>query len=350
MDADKEKRFRFRMRFEQEQQQGQQSAESQDMSGSFPEARDLMASDASLGSKAWNALQIPSQMASRGLNAIAAAIPEPEPTGNIPLDLVRDIPHVAVTTMAEAAPGFINRASLLTAGAAKGLQTMRPVGNVVGRGIANQWESLTGSMPGSLPAAWNDASLIFAKGKQAARPLYEAGKTGSKTAENLRKIPLKEDFINVAEKLAEKGKLPPESALEGRKIAGKLLSKGGGRYTEDYLRGLTDKFGGIAKSNESISEADRVYRRGLMAQSLRNLFPQNKYGGASAFKLAIMAALKSMGVAGQLAGAAISPATAGVTATAGGLISKVTTNPAASVTGRQVYEQYIQNRLNGDQQ
>lgn len=289
--------------------------------GSSPELQTALSSEHPV----WNSLQVPSQMASRGLGSLASAVPNPKPTGNLPMDILKGTPRIAANTLAQAAPGFINRTSLLTAGASKALQALRPIGSVVGQGVAGQLESATGANPGSLRRAWNDPSLIFAEGKQAAGPLYEAGKTGGKMAENLSKIPLKEDFLDIANRLADEGKLPPETALEGRKMASKLLSKGGGKYTEDFLRNLIGKFDGIAKSNENISAADAVYRRGLDAASLRKLVPQNKYGGASAFKMGIM------GLLGPHFAGLLSPAVHGVVATAGGLASRIATTPGAAV-------------------
>lgn len=292
--------------------------------------------------RAWEALSVPEQMSRSGLSQLASMVPNPEPTGNVPLDVLKGTPRIAAETLAEAVPGFISRGALLTAGVARGLKALRPVGSVIGKGLAGQLESATGSNPGSLARAWNDPTLIFAKGKQAASPLYEAGKTGSETAKNLRNIPLKEDFLDVASKLADEGKLPPETALEGRKMAGKLLSRGGGKYTEDFLRGLVEKFSSIAKSNENVSAGDVVYRRGLDASSLRKLIPQNKYGGASAFKLGVMSVLGP-----QFAGV-LSPAVHGALATVGGVASKIATNPIAAVTARQaLITQFLENRSQG---
>lgn len=314
-----------------------------DMSGSFLEARAVMNSDASLGSKVWQGLQVPSQMASRGLNAMAQAVPNPEPTGNLPMDILKGTPRIAANTLAQVAPGFVSRASILTAGASKALQALRPVGSVVGQGVAGQLESATGANPGSLGRAWNDPSLIFAEGKQAASPLYEAGKIGGKMAENLANIPTKEQFLDVASRLADEGKLPPETALEGRKMAGKLLGKGGGKYTEDFLRGLIEKFDAIAKSNEDIQAGDAAYRRGIDAASLRRILPSNKYGSTSAFKTGIMAAT------GPIGKALLSPLVHGVVSTTGGLASKAITNPEAAIAMGQAYRSFIDKFTDGKQ-
>lgn len=295
-------------------------------------------------SKAWESLDVPERTAKKVLGGIASQVPEGEVTGNMAGDLARGTPRILANTMAEALPGFVSKASILTAGAAGALQAMRPVGSVVGKGVAGQLESATGANPGSLSRAWNDPSLIFAKGKQAATPIYEAGKMGGKTAKALRGIPLKDDFIDVASKLADEGKLPPETALEARKIAGKLFSKGGGKYTPDYLRDLIGKFDGVAKSNQAISKGDAIYQRGIDAASLRSILPQNKYGGTSAFKMGLMALF------GPSYAGALSPAVHGAVATAGGLVARVATNPPAAVTANQLYSTYIDRIIDGKQQ
>lgn len=316
---------------------------------SFQEINALRASDGSMGSKAWNALNIPAQMSRRGLQDLSDITkPSTEVTGNLSRDLAVNTPSIAFNTLSQVAPSMIDRGAILTAGAAKALKAASPLLKALRKGTGGQVEQLTGSVPGSVNAAWEDPTLIFAKGKKAASPLYEAAKTGSKEAKDLRAIKLKDEFIDTAAKLAEEGKLPPESALEGRKIVGKLLSKGGGKYTEDYLRDLKDTFDKVAKSSEQIAKADPVHQRGVFADSLRNIFPQNKYGGASAFKLAIMKALEEMGPAGKVAGAMMSPLAAGIGATAGGIASRtampIATNPAAAVTVRALVQK-LQEKL-----
>ena len=324
---------------------GQQSQEQAQASGSFPETRAIALSGESPVMKAWQMLNVPSQMAQRGLQSMAEGLkPEPEITGNLVRDVAMNYPSFSADVLSKAVPGFVSRASLLTAGGAKALQALRPVGSVVGQGVAGQLESATGSNPGSLARAWNDPTLILAQGKKAAGPLYEAGKTGGEMAANLKNIPTKEQFLEVASKLADEGKLPPETALEGRKIAGKLLSKGGGKYTEDFLRGLVGKFDAIAKSSKDISAGDAAYRRGLDAASLRKLLPQNKYGGTSAFKTGIMSVL------GPSWAGLLSPAVHGAVSTLGGLTARVVTSPAAAVTARQaLITQFIENRSQGSQ-
>lgn len=311
--------------------------------GSSPELRQAIQSDSPI----WNSLQVPSQMASRGLSTMAGAIPEPEPTTSATLNFLKGTPGVLANTMAEAAPGFVSRASLLTAAAVPAVKALAPVG----RGIANaaeRWSGLAKKTPGILTEAANDASLIFSKGKDAASEIYQTGKTGSKIAGQLKNIPLKEDFLDVATKLAESGKLPPESAHEARKIIDALVSKGGGKYTMDYLRNARRTFDSIAKSSEGIAAGDLAFSRGLKADALRGLFPVNAGGTVSPFKTATaLGAASFLGPVGKAAIATLSsPILQGGIATGVGLASRNIT-PALAVTMRQAMEEYLKRRSSG---
>ncbi len=311
-----------------------------DNSGSFPEARNVMNSNQGLAGKAWDMLQVPSQMAGRGLNAMAGAVPEPEPTGNLPMDILKGTPKIAANTLAQAAPGFVSRASMLTAGASNVLQALRPVGSVVGKAVAGEAENLTNAVPGSLGRAWNDPTLIFAKGKSAASGLYNAGKAELEQGANLFKDMYKPDeIIDTAKAYLDKGgKLEPAEALIYRKaldIVGRSRN-----VVKDGLvnmRGVADD---AVKESDNLSAADATFKRGLDAESLRRLVPQNKYGGSSAFKMALMGALgRILGPAGA---GLLSPAVHGAVATAGGIAERVATNPQAAVAAQQLFDEYQQ--------
>lgn len=315
-----------------------------DSTASFPEATAVLNSDRSLPGKAWDALQVPSQMAKRGLNTIANAVPNPEPTGNLPLDLLKGTPRIAAETMAEAAPGFVNRASIVTAGASKLLQAARPLGSLIGRGIAGEAESATNAVPGSLARAWNDPTLIFAKGKSAAGPAYEAGKAELEQGANLFKDMYKPDEIiqKGQEYIANGGKLEPAEALIYRKAID--IAARSRNVVKDGLFGMRQTADEMAKESDNISQGDALFKRGLDAESLRRVVPQNKYGGSSAFKMAMMGFLtKALGPVGT---ALLSPVVHGTVATAGGAASKVATNPGAAVALRNLLEAYA-NRKQG---
>lgn len=340
MDADKEKRFRFQMQYEQEQTQAQTpQPQAPDMSGSFPEASAIAGSDASLPQKAWQMAQVPSQMATRGLEQIRDATkPSPEFTGNLARDVVMNYPSFSADVLSKFAPGFIDRTSALVGGASKLLQAARPIGSMIGKSVAGQAENVTNAVPGTLAKAWNDPTLIFAKGKSAAGPMYEAGKAEMQGASIFKDMYKPDEIIKAGQEyLAKGGKLEPAEALVYRKaldVAGRSRN-----VVKDGLIGMRKEADVMAKESENISAGDAAYRRGLEAESLRRLVPQNKYGGSSAFKMAMMGFLtNALGPAGA---GLLSPAVHGGIATAGGLASKVATNPVAAVTARQAYASFI---------
>lgn len=318
-------------------------ATQQEPVGSFPEARAILESDDSPIVKAWNALQVPSQMSKRGLSSMASMVPEPEPTGDLPADLAKGFPRIAANTIAEAVPGFIDRTSMLLGGGAKVLQRLRPVGSVIGQGIATEAESATNAVPGSLKAAWNDPTLIFSKGRKAASSAYEAGKAELEQGANIFKDMYKPDEIISTAKnyLSKGGQLEPAEALIYRKaldVVGRSKN-----VVKDSLFGMRKVADVAAKESPNISEADALFKRGQMAESLRRLIPQNKYGGSSAFKMALMAALGPSG-AGLL-----SPVVHGAVATAGGALARVATNPSAAITARRaLITSFIDNRSKGE--
>lgn len=299
--------------------------------GSSPELRQALSSDHPI----WNSLKVPSEMSARGLNAIASKFPEPEATGNMVVDLAKDIPHVAATTMAKAAPGFVSRGSLVTAGGAKALQLASPLIGSAATGIAKQLEQSTGAKPGAIQAALKDATVIRSRGKQGARPLYQAAKDEMAPAENIFKGMYKpEEIIDTAkEYLSKGGKLEPPEALMYRKALDKLIGRKG--YVPDELIPMRMEADAMAKTSENIAKADPLYQKGMYGESLRNFLPQNKNGGASAFKMGIMAALEGMGFPGKVALMMMSPAVSGGAATVGGLAARtaspVITNPKAMV-------------------
>jgi hypothetical protein len=319
--------------------------------GSFPEARAVINSDRPLLGKAWDAMQVPAQMSQRGLQTMADAVPEPEVTGNVPMDVIKGTPKILANTMAQAAPQFINRASLLTAGAGQAIKGAVPLAKAVGRGVANQAEQITGAVPGSVSAAFKDPTLIFAQGKKAAGPLYEAAKAEMAPGESIFAGMYKpEQIVDAARTYLDKGgKLEPAEGLVYRKAIDSLAQSK--RYVKDELMALRSEADGIAKGSENIAKADPAYQRGRMAESLRNILPQNKYGGASAFKMGIMAALDQMGAPGKLAMTAMSPAAAGITATAAGAgtkaIAPIVRDPKAANAFRILAEEYLKRKREG---
>lgn len=281
--------------------------------------------------QAWGALAKPEQMSREGLQKLASFIPEGKITGNMPADLARGTPRILANTMAQAAPSFISRGSLLGMGAGKALGAAAPAANALRKGLFSQLESASGSVPQSLEAAYQDPSLMFAKGKEAAGPLYKAAKTEMAGDSIFKGMYRPDQIVDAAkEYLSKGGKLEPTEALMYRKALDKLLSKGS--VIKDELIPLREEADAAAKASDKIAMADPMYKRGLQAQSLRNFLPQNKYGGASAFKMGIAPALSGLGgfvggppgaaVGGAMAAGALSPAVQGAGATGLGVANR----------------------------
>lgn len=218
------------------------------------------------------------------------------------------------------------------------------------RGAFGQLESSSGSMPGSLEAAYKDPSLIFGKGREAAKPLYEAAQDELKNTnvwkgqatngvlemeqggQNVFKaMPENIRIVRRARQMIDAGKkLEPAEALTARKAVDAV--KHSKAYSPDFLFKLRSELDAAAKESPNIAKADPLYRRGMTSESLRNVMPQNKYGGASAFKMGIVPALSGLGgfVAGHpgaaagaaVGGAALSPVVQGAGATAMGIGSR----------------------------
>lgn len=306
--------------------------------------------------RGFDALAVPEQMSRRGLGMIAGMVPKPEPTGNLPLDVIKGTPGVLADTMAEGAPSFISRGSILTAGAAKAAGALAPAAKAVLRGIGKQGEELSGIAPkaeGALEAAFKDSSLMFAKGKKAAGAMYEAGKAELKEGANLFKGMYKpEEILDTAkEYLSKGGKLEAAEALMARKAVDSLMRSG--RYVKDELMAIRNVFDDMAKASSNISGADAVYKRGVQSEALRNVFPQNKYGGASGFKTALATALAQIPGGQILTAPLFSPATQGAMATAAGaatrqLLSPLTKAPkAAAALSAILSEVFNRRKKNG---
>lgn len=306
-----------------------------------------------LMSRAWDALAVPEQKSREGLKMLADYVPSPASTGNMPLDILRGTPKVVADTVAEAAPGFISRGALATAGAARMAGEVAPLAKMILRGAGRQAEELSGIAPkaaGSLEAAYKDPTLIFSKGKQAAGQFYEAAKDDlnaakdtfravgtspegdvvmGKTANILSREYRPEVILAKAENFVRNGgKLDPSEALEVRKAVDALIRKKGNIPTE--LLKMRDEYDAIAKTSNNLSTADTLHQRGIQAQALRNIFPQNKYGGGSAFKVLLMDLLHKTGNVGKAASLLLSPAALGTAATGAGVIARQALGPLSS--------------------
>lgn len=279
----------------------------------------------SLIKRGYDALAVPERMSREGLGQLAQMVPSAEPTGNMARDLALNTPKVLAESVAEVAPSFISRGAMITGGALKGAGMVGRALKPILKAGASQVESLSGAVPGALTAAYKDSSLIGAPGKKAVQQLYQEGKEslGGGFRQTLKEIPDKKQFVDEAFKLAKKGELSPAEALEARKSLDSVKKSVAGPYFEE-VRGKLDKIAKVA-----FEKGDAAYQRAVKAESLRNLIPQNKYGGASAFKTGIITLLEGLAEAGGLpkvvartAQAAMSPLAAGTVATAAGMGSR----------------------------
>lgn len=300
-----------------------------------------------IGQTIWDALGVPEQKSREGLQSLAQMVPEGKVTGNMAADLARGTPRILANSIAEAAPGFVSRGSILTAGGARGLQGTGKLIAPMAKGLASQLESLSGISPkaeGALTEAYKDSSLIFGKGKKAAQALYEEGKSASrslpiqatgkfkngiyefpdiKKIEELKKVVQgvnKHDkIVAAAEELAKTNSLHPDEALTARKSVDEMIRKKSAPL--DNLFERRKMFDDIAKSEGKINEGDIAHKRGIMAEALRKLLPQNKYGGTSAFKLYIAEHLPSF------LKVLLSPAAMGAGATGAGVAARNVVQP-----------------------
>lgn len=288
-----------------------------------------LADDRGMIRKGWDALAIPEQKSREGLQMLAGMVPNPEPKGNLALDIIRGTPKIAADTVAEAAPDFISPASLALAGAGQVGRLAKPIIKPVLQGLGRQGESVSGVVPGALEAAYKDSSLMMGQGKKAVQKMYETAKstTGGMRKE-LQTIGDKKEFVTKALNLAEEGSLTPLEALEARKELVKIKKQ----LTGPYFQYAKDKLNSIAKT--VFSGADTAYQKANMAESLRQIAPQNKYGGTSAFKMALQAMASNDGIAGKAVALGLSPFAQGTVATGAGMTARAVTNPkAASALG-----------------
>lgn len=230
-------------------------------------------------------LSIPEQKSREGLNMIAQAVsPKQEVTGNMARDVAMNTPRIAMESLADTAPGFISKESILTAGALRTLKAAAPAIKAIGKGAAKAGESISGmeyKTPGILEKIAKDPKFLFSKGKSAASQLYEDAKKVGGDAGSLSEIPEKKKMVEISYKLAKKGKINPTQAFEARK----QLSDIKDTVTDGFFRKATAKFNEIAKP--VFAEADKAFSEGIKADEARRFLPVNKSGGTSIAKSAI---------------------------------------------------------------
>ena len=247
--------------------------------------------------KAFNYLSKPEELARKGLTSIAESIPEQEfgkpktfkPTfgmsgkevtvpPSVLADVIEGSPKVIAETLAEVAPEFVSRESILTAGASKALPLLAKPLNVVGKGIGRTLESLSGlqhKTPGVLAELTNDPALFIGKGKDAARELYKAVQNPDLIRDEIKMITVPRAFIRKALTLVKGGDITPEEALEARKVVDEF----GRTMPAVAKKAIRNVFDLIAK--QKFEEADKAYARAVKSEAVRSFFGFTKSGDTS---------------------------------------------------------------------
>lgn len=309
-------------------------------------------------SKAYDIADTPEKLLKKGFDYAGKKIGENTPdvvTGNPYVDMTVNAPKIlaqsAVETAGKIVPGMVSPEALVSGGVLRALKPFAPEIKAVGRFAGNQAENLSGLSyhnKGILSEAAADPSLILSRGTDSARKIYRETSDGA-SAIRQELLPLKEgDFVDKARQILEGGgALSPEEALEARKATDSLRN----RFTDagyNYLRGMFDD---IAKSK--FSGADEAFARGSKAEALRNIFPQNKTGGPSIFKIAAGTMLGHGGgflgggpgaaAVRALLAASMSPAAQGIVASGVGATARmasanpVTTGAAAGAALKRIF-------------
>lgn len=242
--------------------------------------------------KTWDALDVPRQKAKEGLDMIAKAVPSAEPTGNVVRDVALNAPKVMAETMAETAPGFVDRTAILTAGAglaAKGAGKL--AGKVVPK-VAPTLEKGSGLRPGTLNEAYKQPGMIIdfgAAGK--AKKLYNEAKGGLEPIKGSVRSTAHPRVVDNALKSLALNKLSVAEAFEARKSVRAM--KASKAYNMDKITQYEDLFDDVidsaGKAGAKVNEADKLYRRGMLGEQMRNISRLNKNGTTGPISAGIMA-------------------------------------------------------------
>ena len=167
--------------------------------------------------KAWNALNLPAEKSREGLDLLANMVPAAEPTGNVVRDVALNIPRVMAESVAETAPGFINRESILTAGAAKALApVVGPAANLAAKGA----EKVKGAAK-ALASSAGKRALGFTK-KLLKTPLMK------KQADEAVELALKEKVLKALATPEEMAASAEEISKSSGKAMGEFLTEQSG--------------------------------------------------------------------------------------------------------------------------
>ncbi len=258
---------------------------------------------ASLGKQAWAALDKPREYAQKAItgltnaqtslqNTVADKTGMPvgtEPTGNLTRDVIANTPRIMGESAAEVLPSFVDRASILTAGAGGGL--LKVAGKVAGKmlpTVAPMLEAGSGLRKGTLEAAHADPSIITDFGAKAkAGALYNEAKEGAKVGVRSAKV------VSDAFKTMNEGTdMTAGDAFKARKVVRQMLRSKSAPYPTDDLMQLQDHLGEMVF--RSANKGDEMYKRAIQGEQMRNVSRLNKNGTTgpiSAYAIAKVPAL-----------------------------------------------------------
>lgn len=329
----------------------------------------------SFGKKAWDALAVPEKMSEEGLGLIAQMTPEfiPQsavkrfagamaspivgpigplageiaarmgkdtegPTGNVVMDVARGTPKVLAKTAQKTAPAFVSRGSIIASAAGPVIKGVAPAIKFLGKKAASSIEGYQNIPKGTLAEAYKSPSIYFDKGAAVAGKSYreakEAAGAGSEglfgkitDLKDVSNIKL-ESVVNRALELAKEGKLNPASAQSARKVVDEMYQSKA--YSKEAVLELRKFFDSIVKGDQGLAKADAAYQRAIKADALRQLFPLNKGGGASPFRIFSSQGLGKIPIVGKpLALVTGSPAIAGLSSAGAGDIGRTMANPSS---------------------
>lgn len=327
----------------------------------------------SLPKKAWDALTIPEKKSAEGLRLIADATPEfvPQsavkravgtmlspiigpigslageiaarsgtdtqgPTGNLPMDILRGTPKVLAETAQKSAPSFVSRGAIVASAIGPILKSVGTPTKFLGKKVASAIEGYQNTPKGTLAEAYRDPSIYLDKGAAVAGKTYREAKLAAggnseglfgkiTDLKNVSKIKL-ENVVDRALELAKEGKLNPASAQSARKAVDEMYKSKS--YSKEAVLELRQFFDSIVKGDAGLAKADIAYQRAIKADALRQIFPLNKGGGGSPFRIFSSSNLSGIPFIGKpLAFISGSPAIAGLTAAGAGDAARTLSNP-----------------------
>lgn len=331
----------------------------------------------SLGKKAWDSLTVPAKLSEKGLGLISGMTPEfvPQsavkrfagamtspivgplgplageiaarmgkdtdgPTGNLLMDVARGTPKVLAETAQKTAPAFVSRGSILAASAGPVIKGLSVPIKYIGKKAASAIEGYQNVPKGTFSAAYKDPSIYMDKGAAVAGKAYREAKeaagaggeglfgkiTDLKSVSNIKL----ENVVDRALELAKSGKLNPASAQSARKAVDEMYKSKA--YSKEAVLELRGFFDSIVKGDAGLAKADFAYQRAIKADALRQMFPLNKGGGGSPFRVFASNGLSKIPIVGKpLAFVTASPAIAGLTAAGSGMVGRSAVDPMQRV-------------------